>query len=421
MAERDDQEYETNALEMTDEDFLKADPASFEADDSSVSDDPDDQTAQDTDPTPPDTGEDDDPGEEANADDDQDKSDDPNNDPADHYPDTKEASAAESARREALTDEERAAEDAEENSSDDPDDKDSTKKEAKSAGEELTDTQYAEVGKQIMSEFKANGTTIKPKSAEDAIKLMQMGANYHKKMSGLKPSLKTLKLLENNDLLDPEKLNFLIDLNQRKPEAITKLLKDSKMDPMDIDVEAEDSYTPNQRTVSDTELLLDEVLDTIKDNPTYDRTLNVLGNDWDDTSRNAIAKDPEIIRTINGHMENGIFDQVAETVAYERSLGKLSGVSDFEAYQRVGTYMNESGLFKSTKSPSNSTVPPAAAEPNRQDQQPRGNANDEQARRKRKQAASPSRQRKAPAPDNDNFNPLAMSDEEYIKLNKLSL
>lgn len=289
----------------------------------------------------------------------------------------------------------------------------------KTATDANSEPDYAAIGKLLMSEFKANGTTLKMKSPEDAIQLMQMGANYHKKMAGLKPSLKTLKLLENNGLLDAEKLNYLIDLSQKKPEAITQLLKDSNIDPMTIDLEGQEVYVPPNRTVNDTDILLDEVLDSISETPTYSRTLNVLGEKWDSASRQAIAQNPEIIRAINMHMENGVYDQVAQAITYERSLGKLVGVSDFDAYQRVGAYMHENNLFvnSATGNHTSNTQTQTKSTPKVKTESDA----EIQERLNRKQAASPSRQQKAPVKDSNNYNPLEMSDEDFVKLNKLRI
>ena len=315
----------------------------------------------------------------------------------------------------------------EEESDDTEKEEDSDADEESDPGEEETtpaepiEIDYEVIGKQLMGEFKANGKVIKPKSVEDAIQLMQMGANYHKKMSGLKPSLKTLKLLEKNGLLDPEKLNFLIDLNQNNPEAITKLLQDNKIDPMAIDLDAENNYTPQNRSVSDKEIILDDVLDSISQSDFYNKTLTVLGDEWDDTSRNTIAENPDIIRTINLHMENGIYDQVSNAVAYERSLGKFLGVSDLEAYQQVGNHMDSNKLFTAPNgSPAQQQVDNNAQREADTQKQTRATRNDEQ-RQSRKRAASPSRQKKTSVADNSNYDPLSMSDEDFIKLNKLSL
>ena len=72
----------------------------------------------------------------------------------------------------------------------------------------------------LLAPFKANGTDMQAQSVEDAIQLMQMGAGFHKKIAALKPAMKQVKLLEKHGLLDEDKLNYLIDLANKKPEAI---------------------------------------------------------------------------------------------------------------------------------------------------------------------------------------------------------
>lgn len=381
-----------NALDMSDEEFLKTDPSVFTGgavdDTDQAGTDDNDKTVIPVEKDPADDGKDGDPAEVALATDKQGKTDEP-------------AEAAE--KRETLPP------------------ADAEKKEVPAAGaSDLTDVQFAEIGKQLMSEFKANGTTIKVKNVDDAIQLMQMGANYHKKMTGLKPSMKILKLLENHGLMDESKLNYLIDLNQKKPEAITQLLKDSKIDPLSIDTTGTKDYVPQQRSVSDTEMLLDEVLDSISTSPVYNRTLTVIGDEWDTGSKTLIAQNPTVISTINSHIENGIYDQVKRAVDYERSLGKLQGVNDFEAYQVVGSYMHENNLFVSATGKTNTVTNPVASSANTEKANTAA-TNKEAERAQRKVAASPSRANGASDADKGKYNPLDMSDEEFIKLNKLSL
>lgn len=257
--------------------------------------------------------------------------------------------------------------------------------------------------KKVMAPFKANGREMTAKNADDAVTLMQMGVNYHKKMAGLKPSLKTLKLLEKNDLLDPDKLNYLIDLNNKNPEAISKLLKDSGIDPLDVDVSSESTYKPTNRSVSDTEMDLDEVLESIKDTPTYSKTLNVMTKEWDDASKNAAANQPHIISIINGHIESGIYDTVMDTVNYEKSLGNLQNLSDFEAYKQVGDALHAAGKLNVPAKANTPVTPPVKPSPSK----------DEIKRRERKKAASPTKT--VATPPVKPFNPLDLSDEEFEK------
>lgn len=261
--------------------------------------------------------------------------------------------------------------------------------------------------KKLIAPFKANGTEMQIKSVDDAIRLMQMGANYHHKMAGLKPSLKTLKLLEKNDLLDPEKINYLIDLHNKNPEAITKLLKDSQMNPLDINTEEESNYKPTQRTVDDSELALDSVLEEIRNTPTYSKTLTVVTEQWDDTSRNTIAKNPHILSVINEHVGNGTYDKVMGAVAYERSMGKLQGISDFDAYQKVGDVLQAANQLPAY--PVSAPQPQAIKPPATQTHE----TAEEIERKKRKKAASPTKSSGTPALKT--FNPLSLSDEEFEK------
>ena len=253
----------------------------------------------------------------------------------------------------------------------------------------------------LMAPFKANGTQIQAKSIEDAMSLMQMGANYHKKMAGLKPSLKIMKLLEKNDLLDPDKISYLIDLHSKNPAAITKLMKDSGIDPLDIDTENETKYVPQVRAVSDTEMELDAVLESIQESPSYAKTLNVLVEKWDVASRNVIAGNPHIISIINEQVANGIYDQVANAVEHERRFGRLQGLSDLDAYKAMGDQLEAQGLFAHQKAtpPVVTTKTPV----------------DDSARKDRKQAVSSTRKTSG-KPVTTTINPLAMSDEEFEKL-----
>lgn len=282
----------------------------------------------------------------------------------------------------------------------------STSKEG-SADEQVVD--YKAEYEKLLAPFKANGMEMQAQSVDDAIQLMQMGAGFHKKMAALKPAMRQMKLLEKHDLLDDEKLNYLIDLSKKNPEAIQKLLKDSNIDPLDIDVKADNNYKPTSRKVSDTEIALDEVLNDIRETPTFQRTLNVVSSEWDESSQNAIATEPQIITTINGHMQDGTFDAVMQRVEYERSLGRLKGVSDIQAYMQTGNAMADEGKLQRAGAPQTQVSPVSVQSP-----QARPSKQDVE-RKLKKRAASPTKVSKTPVASNLP-DPLEMSDEDFAKL-----
>ena len=266
----------------------------------------------------------------------------------------------------------------------------------------------------ITKPFKANGRDMQVASADEAVQLMQMGANYNKKMAGLKPNLALLKMLEKADLLDADKINFLIDVASKKPEAISKLIKDAGIDPLDISVDKAGDYTPTNYRVSDTEQALDEAFDTLAGTEGFDRTLKVIGEQWDSKSRALIADNPQALYDITQHMNAGVFDVVAAKVEREKTFGHLKGLSDLEAYRQVGTAMAESGelehLVKVAPSKSQQAAPAKVVV------EPDPKKADDDERRKKRQAASPSRATTPTSKLPADFNPLAMSDEEIEKL-----
>ena len=268
---------------------------------------------------------------------------------------------------------------------------------------ETTEFDYESAYKKVSEPFKANGVDMQVKSPEDIVRLMQMGANYQKKMGKLKPNLKIIKMLENNELLDEAKLNNLIDLSKKDPKAIAKLVKESDVDPLEIDKDAPTEYEPTNYSITDKEYNLDRVLDDIKDTETFNKTINVLTKEWDTESRSAISDQPEIIGIVNAHMANGIYDEVNAVLQQEKALGKLDGIPDVEAYRQVAEYMNKNNMFKQPEKPvGKSKVSSKTDEKAEAD------------RDKKRKAAAPVKQTttKKAAPD-DNF--LGLSDEDFMK------
>lgn len=259
----------------------------------------------------------------------------------------------------------------------------------------------------IKQAFKANGTEVQVKSVDEAISLMQMGANYTKKMQALQPNLKVLKTLEKHNLLEEDKLNYLIDLSKKDPKAISKLVSEAELDPMDIETDVE--YTPNDHQVSDASVQLEQVLDDLKSTPTYSKCIDVVGNQWDEGSRNVLTREPALIAQINEQMQLGIFDKIQQEVERTRMFGGLAGMSDFDAYRQMGAQMYQAGQLGQ---PQQAAARPVAKTQPKQ--------KDDALARKRKAAATP-KTNKSPKAKKQDFNPLAMSDEEFLKLNNIHI
>lgn len=280
-------------------------------------------------------------------------------------------------------------------------------------------TDYEKLYKEIMKPFKANGREIKLNSAEEAITLMQKGANYTKKMQALQPHLKIVRMLENNQLLDEGKLTQLIDISRGDKTAIAKFIKDSGIDPMDIDPESAVNYKPGNHSVSDSDIEFTQLIEEVNSTDHGQDLIIEMQHQWDQSSKQAIYKEPALIRVLAQQKADGIYDQIAEVVQKEKLLGhpQIAGLPFIHAYKVVGEALAKQGLLKPKAEAAISNA--GTAQPSIQEKATqvlgRGPApskksvtNDAAVK-----AASPSAKsnKKAIA----EFNPLSMSDEEFLK------
>ena len=406
MADQNAQAQSPSYLGMSDEEIMNSvGPAPVqEAQDTQAADDQTaDESADDKNTQAAADADDGDAGKASTeeADDDEDDNDDTKAGDADDATDTKADADG--------SDDDKAADDGDDKSketkADDTEDKDKKP--------EDSTVDYKAEYERLLAPFKANGREIQVKSVDDAIALMQMGANYNKKMAALKPNLKLMKLLENNNLLSEEKIGFLIDLEKKNPEAINKLVKDSGIDPMDLSAEKASAYKQTAYTVDDREIELDTVLDELQGTPTYNRTLEIVSTKWDAASKQVIAGNPQVLKIINDHVSSGIYDIISREIESERMFGRLNGLPDIEAYRQVGDALHARGAFnhlaqgssqnQGQPAPKTVVVPPKPKK-----------VEDDKLKDKRRAASSTKPAGSAPA--NTDFNPLSLSDEEFSKM-----
>lgn len=292
-------------------------------------------------------------------------------------------------------DEEGVTDEEEETDPDYPDEEteeEETSEEASEDSDEQAEPEPSELD-ELYKPFKASGKEVSVKSIEEAKKLMSMGVDYSVKLQGFKQHRSTIKTLQKNEI-DEATLNYLIDLKNGNPQAISKLLKEGEIDPLDLDVEEDSSYTPSDHSVSPSQVDLDDVIDRIQSTDTFATTSDIVTNQWDVTSKKAIYAKPQYLEILNAHVANGTYTRVMQEVERSRMLGDLHGLSDLEAYDKVGAQLFSGSQEVPTKRVS--TAPK---------QQPNTD---------RKRKASPSKNTsKAVKPK---YNYADMSDDEFEKL-----
>ena len=221
---------------------------------------------------------------------------------------------------------------------------DEEEQEKDESGTENQEFDFAALGEAISQPFKANGKQITVNSAEDAIRLMQMGVGANKRNAQLKPMMRVQKQLQDNGMFDEAKLNMAIDLMSGNKEAITSLIKQHKIDPYELDMESEKTFTPKSYEATDEDVELSNTIQELRGSDKFDDTIKVIGSEWDERSSQAVSKNPAYLRDINSDMESGSYEQIKNQVEYNREMGRIdANTSDLEAYGMTRGAMMQAG------------------------------------------------------------------------------
>lgn len=176
---------------------------------------------------------------------------------------------------------------------------------------------------QLTAPIKAAGREIQIQSAEEAVRLMQQGADYSRKMQQFNQMRSTVKALEEHGINNPETLGYLADLHAGKPEAIARLIKQHKVDLFDFNTDADEGYVPPKAQVPEGVLALEEVIEDLQaTSQTFTQTLNTVNN-WDEASRQHVTKDPNLLRIIDAEVASGRFDKVDALIQRGKVLGTI--------------------------------------------------------------------------------------------------
>lgn len=278
---------------------------------------------------------------------------------------------------------------------------------------ETAPTDYKAFHDQVMAPFQANGKTIQLRSVDEAIQLMQQGANYTRKMQAIAPHRKVLMMLENNGLLDESKLSRLIDLEKKNPDAIRALVKEAGIDPLDIDVHGESTYTPGNHAVPDEAIAFQTTLDEVSSTPDGQETVRQITASWDPESKAELWKDPSILGTIHQQRISGVYDRVVAEIERQRTIGAIpANVSLLNAYRVIGERMTQAGAFQDLVAAQQAAQRPAVQHPVAT--RVASTAKPAVTNSGKVSAAAPTRTA-TPRRAEAFINPLAMSDDEFMK------
>ena len=272
-------------------------------------------------------------------------------------------------------------------------------------------TASADFYTKVTAKFNASGKEFQVDNADDVISLMQKGIDYNIKMSTLKPALKMVKALEAHGITQ-EDIGLLIDIHNRKPEAIASLVKQADIDLYSVDDESVDRYAPTDAQITDEEYEFQNVISSISASPRYADVMQFVANSTV-ADKQEVYSHPQILKSLVDHAQLGIFDKVMAEVDKLQVLGRLpQGMSPLQAYHAIGSQMFGGEPTPSQERPQvNQQVQQPIAKPvQRPVQQPQSNA-------ARRAAAAPSNAAKPGAkPKPTPHDLFTMSDEEFSKI-----
>lgn len=212
---------------------------------------------------------------------------------------------------------------------------------------------YKALYEQIVGKpFKANGRDLTIKSADEAVKLMQMGANYHEKMAALKPVRRVAQMLQQANAMDEQTIGFLLDLHNKKPEAIAKLVKESGIDLYEFDVAQADNYQTTYQAPTDAQMQLNDTIETLVTQPGFTEMFNGIAQTWDEPSQKFITENPGILGVLQQMNASGEYQQIMDEVSRRRLFQpELSAQPMLQLFRDTEVRLREAGLLKPTATP----------------------------------------------------------------------
>lgn len=271
---------------------------------------------------------------------------------------------------------------------------------------------YKSEYEKITAPFKASGKTIQVRDSNEVISLMQKGVDYTKKQQALKPRLKELQILENQNMLG-DNLGYAIDLFNGNTKALAKLIKERNIDISELtpnmygdEENNSPDYTPTNYSISDAEMRLKDVELTLKDSPNFQRLFTTL-TDLDDDSKAKFRNNPDLLLRLNEHMESGLYDQIQNELEHRRIVGDASvdGMNFYDAYTAVG---NEILAYNAR----------VAQQQQQQQQQQYAEQYQQQQLQQKKNSAKSTNSRSVGRTSNPMmYDPLTCSDEEFAQIN----
>lgn len=184
--------------------------------------------------------------------------------------------------------------------------------------------------------FRANGKDYEFSSEEivdQFPKIFGQAMDYTKKMQTIKPWRKTIDAIESAEL-NHDDVSLMIDVLKGDKDAITEVLKRTGTDTLELDTETESKYVAKDYGRDDSALAIKDIVDDISQDIEYKTTHNVLSKQWDESSWNVMAQNPEMIRLLHTDVKSGMYDTL-QPLAEKLKVYDGAKKSDLDYYKEA--------------------------------------------------------------------------------------
>ena len=243
--------------------------------------------------------------------------------------------------------------------------------------------------------IKVDGQDITVTDPADINRLLERGLNSAAEAKANLPAQKLAQMLANNKLTDTATLSRLIDISKGDRGALIALLKEQDIDPYSLVNSAGDeeaAYKPTDHSVSDGQIELNQVLDSLQDSEAFATTADVVMEKWDTKSRQTFMDNPKNFTILNNQVADGTYKAISDEMKKLDMLGKLpQGDTQFDVYKLVGDQMFSESMLPGQTAPAASEK--IAQQPVTEPAQPTAEQRLQQAAKlqQRKRAVAPSR------------------------------
>jgi hypothetical protein len=135
--------------------------------------------------------------------------------------------------------------------------------------------------------------------------------------------------------LSEQDLYLLVEAKKGNRQALAKLLKETNVDPYDIDIDDEevDNYQPNEYKSDPRIVETKAIIDNLKTNQeVFTKFNNLLTNDFDEQSRTKAFEDPQLLEFIGESINSGLYEKLAPNYMKKKLLGQDSISAYISAY-----------------------------------------------------------------------------------------